>query len=114
MTMLEIMLEGCGAGARLRTVWGDGLDDLLDAPPTDLTRELEAVKQRVWAAAGDPPRPDRRLAACAQSGMSGGPTIMERHAIQHAAQQRIAGAQAEWEAAASEDGWAAWCEAAQA
>lgn len=110
LTVIEILMEGCGMDALLRACWGEHMDALLSAEPTDFTRELAAVRAEVWAKAGDPPRPALRLeeGAPRQAAMWGGPTIMARQAVQKEAQARIAAAQAEWEAAGSEAGWAAW------
>lgn len=112
ITWMEIMLEGCGMGDLLRAAWNER-SDLLHAVPTDLTRELDAIKQQVWADLGDPPRPAQRLApdAAQDTAMWGGPTAAPREQARRAAEARMAQAQAEWEAAGMEDSWRAWCEA---
>lgn len=104
-------MEGCGMDTLLGAAWGMETATLLRATPTDFTRELDAIKSRIWAEAGDPPRPAQNLDPDARtcSAMGGGPTIMARYKVQEAARARIAAAQAEWEAAASEETWKAWC-----
>lgn len=75
-----------------------------------ISEELDRIRQKVWQAAGDPPRPrlplDRRQ--CIHSSMCGGPTHMERDKARLAAEARMAEAQREWEATATEEEWAAW------
>lgn len=112
ITVLEILMEGCGMADLLRAAWGEQPESTLDAVPTDFTRELAALREAVWTRAGDPPRPLLGPDEGARpTGMYGGPTIIARHAVQADATARIAAAQAEWEAAATEEGWAAWCAA---
>jgi hypothetical protein len=72
---------------------------------------LASIRAQAWEKLEDPPRPTIRLnrhgGTVGESYTS--PTRKQREAIQRAAQDRIAEAQAEWEAAATEEGWTAWC-----
>jgi hypothetical protein len=110
ITFLEIMLEHHGLAELVQASWPGGFSELLNAPPTDFTRELDAVKQQIWAEEAAPPRPpqDLRPDAVRTTSNWGGPTMTQRDLARRAAEARMADAQAEWEACVSEESWAAW------
>lgn len=72
---------------------------------------LDERRREIWAEAGDPPRPALPLGKeVRRSGLHGGDTRPERETAQREAEATIAAAQAKWEAAATEEGWARYGE----
>lgn len=110
LVCLELLFAGMGVAPDALVMWKSLLvyDEAVCAPLSELHDNLVALREAAWAKAGDPPRPAARPGPPACGAMGGGPTIMARYAIQKGAQHRIAAAQAMWEAAASEGGWAAY------
>lgn len=77
---------------------------------SEVSTLLARIRQHAWDTAEDPPRPalplDQRTVKT--TAIWSGPTMRDREKAQRAAAARIAEAQAEWEAAATEAGWEAW------
>jgi len=116
LTQLELMIELGGAAQTLIDFWFDspwrhgGGDPGHAGAVSEL---LDHARRQGWEAAGDPPRPPLDLRPHPPTvHVAGGPTLAERQAAQRDAQSRIAAAQREWEAAATEEGWAEWQAAA--
>jgi hypothetical protein len=108
LTWIEYVLDALGEGERVLTWWREhGTEPMARPEPSPIAALLADLRVEAWAEAGDPPRPAPVLLD-GPRGVKGGPTIMERHAAQKEACQRIAAAQAMWEAAAREDTWATW------
>jgi hypothetical protein len=109
LTYLELILDCGGKGMELIDRWlrtEDGRAPVI----SPMSAMLDRVRREAWATRGEPRRPPLRLDPNQprQGGRQGGPTIFEREKAQCAAEARMAHAQAEWEAAATEEGWAAW------
>lgn len=112
LTHIElIMAVGGQAQAMIDDATGIGPTGVPDAPEpyADPVSDLLAdIRAAAWKEMGDPPRPavwrpERHWPGSLNAGSG------ERYAIQRAAEARIAEAQAEWEAAATEEGWKRWC-----
>lgn len=115
LTHLEVMLDGAGIGGELMDRWTTRpaqWGGLMAIDVSEISAFLARTREAFWAHIGAPVRPTLRVDA-KQNEMEGfvrGPTSDVREAAQRAAQARIALAQAEWEAAANEETWAAWRE----
>lgn len=90
----------------------------IDPDRPDAAREIYAseasallaeIREEAWAKAGDPPRPAVRRPRTQWPFEGQAQGCKERQAVQRAAEARIAEAQAEWEAASTQESWAAWC-----
>jgi hypothetical protein len=110
LTCIEFMLGSVGLGARAVELWTDSIAKA-DAAPTyasEFCKMMEEVRRDVWAREDAPPRPDTNPHYDRPRAFWGGPTYRERETAQRRAQRQIAKAQAMWEAAATEEGWAKW------
>lgn len=117
LTHLEVMLDGAGLGVELMDRWTTRPSDWGGTVPvhvSEISAFLASLREAFWAHIGAPVRPALRVdpEQSEADTVQYGPTRAERAAAASAAQQRIAAAQAEWEAATTEKGWAAWRERA--
>lgn len=107
---MEMMFDCAGAPDAVLALWSGSNrhDQPLEA--TTLCRFLDDARRAVWADEGLI-RPPVKLPAQAFGSptMRGGPHMEARYAAQDEACRRMAEAQALWEAAATEEGWAKWC-----
>lgn len=109
LAWLELVMDHAGLASTLLAFWQGDLRAMLDIRPTETAAKLAAIREGVWAEAGHPPRPEVLHTDSAHGvSLRCGPTTLEREKAQKAAEARMAAAQAEWEAAATEEGWAAW------
>lgn len=116
LTHIELVLDIGGQAAAL-IKHATGLDRSGDEQPgpkryaSEVSTLLATIRADAWETLHDPPRPTIRLDRHATTpGYDyASPTRQQRETIQRAPQDRIAEAQAEWEAAATEEGWEAWC-----
>lgn len=118
LTHMEMVLETNGVGyAAIRDTFDRSLNGYPggeDGRPCwngPLTASLAQHRHDAWARAESHlPRPPERLYrdGLPGEGVRGGKTHLQRHAARADAEQRIAEAQEEWEAAASEANWADW------
>jgi len=113
LTHMELILSCGGRGMALIDAWANparaGGEPERWADGT--SRMLDEMRRGVWAEMADPPRPSLPLGdEPGPQGIWGGPTADKRCKAQRDCERRIAEAQAEWEAAASEEGWKRWKE----
>lgn len=112
LTYIELILVAGGLGQQLIDLWSfrtgdDGRQQEVYA--CALSATLDDVRRKAWEEAGEPARPPLDLREIVpESDQRSGPTYAERERARIAAERRIAEAQREWEAAATEEGWAAW------
>ncbi|RZF65778.1 hypothetical protein EWE75_03725 [Sphingomonas populi] len=107
---MEMMLDCAGAPEAVLALWSEGTMHDLPTHTTPVCKLLDRARRAAWADDGLI-RPPVKLPAQAfgSPAMHGGLHMKERYAAQDAACRRMAEAQALWEAAATEEGWAAWC-----
>lgn len=112
LTHIELILDCGGKGLELIDLWTKETDesgrDTVEINASPMSAQLEAIRNAVWEERGDlrpPLHLDRRLASQTPRN---GPTWNERSKAMEAARRQMAEAQAMWEAAASEEGWAEW------
>ncbi|MDB5678439.1 hypothetical protein [Sphingomonas bacterium] len=115
LTHIELILDCAGKTMEMIDLWTQMPPTSPMAAPVQLESsqisiDLDQIRRKVWAAAGEPPRPALPLhrRECARTNIGGGATFKERDTAQRAAEARIAEAQREWEAAATEEAWAAF------
>lgn len=116
LTHIEVILDCGGRGMALIDAWvnparAGGKPELW---ASSTTRMLDDIRRKTWEEMGEPPRPALPLDETPpRHSMHGGPTLTEREKAQRDCERRIAEVQAEWEAAATEEGWKAWKEGRQ-
>lgn len=111
LTHIELILDCGGEGMALIDAWANPAraDGKPERWASGISRMLEEMRRGVWAEMGDPPRPALPLGdEPGPQGIWGGPTAHKRCKAQRDCERRIAEAQAEWEAAATEEGWKRW------
>ncbi|WP_332708439.1 hypothetical protein [Sphingomonas sp. PB4P5] len=113
LTHIELMLDIGGApireliNAMTEELPGKAGNRTLIVSP--MSALLDQLRRYAWAEAGEPDRPSIDLSKTeAEAGMRGGPTILKRMQAQRDAEEIMARGQRMWEAAATEDRWAAW------
>lgn len=116
LTHIELILDLGGRSQELIRVYTDG-DDAAASPRPQrnagpLSDLLDERRRAAWAQAGEPPRPTLYLGGELRRSFCVGPgdTQAERERAQREAIATIAAAQAKWEAAATEEGWARFTE----
>lgn len=112
LTHLELILDMGGRTQELlkhyttRPSEHGGEHELYAGPISEI---LAAKREAYWESVADPPRPPVPLPALLPcSALSGGPTWQNRDATRRAAVEKMRMAQEEWEAARTEESWAAW------
>jgi hypothetical protein len=116
LTHIELILDMGGRSEALIAFWtsrpsphGNVTPEQLYASP--LSAELDALRRAQWEKDGDPPRPPLAFPERLPDGATwGGPTLLERGKARREAEAAMAAAQKKWEAAATEEGWARYCE----
>jgi len=114
LTHMELILDCGGRGIQLIEAWTNVVRTA-GAPErwaSGTSRWLDEIRRAIWEESGEPIRPALPLDDTPPSHTScGGPTLLQRDRVRRDCEARIARAQAEWEAAATEEGWAEWREA---
>jgi hypothetical protein len=116
LTHLELILDIGGRSQELIDRFTDRPDERLDRDATLFASELSMVldekRRACWEAAGEPPRPPLLLAPAMRSSTlySDGDAhgLAARHRARREAEERMRHAQAMWDAARTEESWAAW------
>jgi hypothetical protein len=113
LTHIELILDCGGLGIELIKRYTTREDPNEHGPvqifASPLSRTLDDQRRAVWGELGEPARPPLTFYDRLPSGrIMPSETSAEREAARTAAEQRIAQAQLEWEAAAREDSWAEW------
>lgn len=113
LTHIELILDCGGLGMRLidrlTTREDPGVSGPVQIFASPLSYKLDTFRRAVWEESGEPERPALTFSDVEpDNSVSGSEASEERHKARLAAEQRIAEAQREWEAAAREDSWAEW------
>lgn len=113
LTHIELILDCGGLGMRLidrlTTREDPGMSGPVEIFASPLSYKLDTFRRAVWEENGEPERPALIFSdVVPDCSVSGSEASEERHKARLAAEQRIAEAQREWEAAAREDSWAEW------
>lgn len=112
LTHIELILAVGGMTEKLIQFWTSrpaGEWDREELFACEMSRTLDTLRREAWAAEGEPvrpPLPHYEVDPGVHS--SGGPCWKERDRARKDAEQRMAQAQAEWEAAQREDTWQEW------
>ncbi|NYT42029.1 hypothetical protein HZY97_14760 [Sphingomonas sp. R-74633] len=113
LTHIELILDCGGRGMQLIEAWTNVVRarDKPERWASSTSRWLDDTRRAIWERTGEPLRPAVPLGDTAPADWSeGGPTLLERGKAKRDCERRIAEVQAEWEAAATEEGWKAWKE----
>lgn len=111
LTHIELILDCGGRGMALIDAWTHAArtGGKPERWASATSRWLDDIRRAIWERTGEPPRPALPLDDEAPDhSLAGGPAHAERDKARRNAERRIAAAQAEWEAAATEEGWARW------
>lgn len=114
LTHLELILDVGGMGQRLIDLWTGPYDEdgkRRDEPwISPLSEHLDNMRRVIWRELADPPRPpiDHSRRVAPHAAVWGGPNVQDRHRARAETEARMARDQRLWEAAGTEDSWAAW------
>lgn len=122
LTQIELLLEASDAGRACFAIWdeeharrcdaaarGEDGEDEGEGDATSLSHLLEQTRHAVWAKQALLRPPTSPRGGTATTAFYNGDTRDQRRAAQSEATAAMRAAQAKWEAAATEDGWARWC-----
>ncbi|WP_260599626.1 hypothetical protein [Sphingomonas endolithica] len=113
LTHIELLLDLRGTSMRqlIDTANRAQRGGITQAPlyASPVSQLLDERRREEWAKAGEPARPTLTFPETApENSLRGGPNFTARDQARRAAEAMMAEAQKKWEAAATEESWAAW------